>query len=221
MAILCVAALMLTACGEDKGKDANEPAETPTVSDGAEDGDGGGEPAATEKAEDAEDAAADAGEAAAIAGEEYDVGDFTVSVPDGWKAFPQTVVFGEPDEDGNYPIDSSSIYLSRDAETDADLISEPAVYIKYYDPGTELLSSKEWYDGVEDLDVSVQGREADEAYQGRSIISGEYDYQVLQFSLDGGQFIVNIPTSAGGEETGLSFDEPEVGHILESIAVSE
>ena len=149
----------------------------------------------------------------------YDVGEFTVELPSGWKAFPQTDVFGEADENGNYPIDPSTIYISKEAEDEWDLFSKPYVLIKYYDENAQVLDSKDWYSEVEDLEAEIQGVKASPAFEGTSTLLEDqiWKYQILQGSLDGGQYVITITKMQNNKGTGLTYSDKDVSSILESI----
>lgn len=198
IAVMCVATFVLAACGGGGGNTSTTAA-------------AGGE-AATEAAggEAATEAAASGG------GETYDVGDFTFTLPSGWQAFPQEDFFGDEDADGNKPIDPALIYVSKDAKSDFELLDSPYVMINYYPASTTLMSSKDFYENVEDLDVTVQGKAADEAYKGESGIIEGWSYQIIQFTTDNAQFMVTIPDSLNGNP-GYAYTDPDVVAILESL----
>lgn len=213
LALISVSALLLTACG-------NKPAEnqetTPAPKTEAVD-------VNNTETEDKTNTATENNTEAQVEATDFktivvDVGGFTFEMPDTWKAFPQTDVFGEKDEQGNYPIDPNYIYISKEAQNELELFTKPAVSIRRYDIDTELADSKEWYVNVEDMDVSIQDVQCSEAYTGESDIAEGWEYQVLTFAVNGGQFSVTIPTMANGEPTGLSYDVPEVNVVLESLA---
>ena len=154
---------------------------------------------------------------AAPAGETYDVGSFTLFLPSGWTAFPQTDMWGEQDAEGNYPIDPTKIYISDKAKTELDLFSEPYMNIVYYSKDTTIMSSKDWYEDVTDINIAINGKAADEAFRGTSYFDEDYVYDVVQFSTDDAQFLVATPYSIKGEETGYAIDNAAIMEIIESL----
>ena len=185
IAMVCVAAFVLSACGGGN---------TPSGSGSAAPQSGG-------------------------SAKTYDVGVFTVDLPAGWKEFPQKNVFGEKDENGEYPINQECIYVSKDAETELDLFSKPYVSFQYYKPESTLLSPKSMYDDVKDLDVKIDGAEVTEAFQGSSSLGSTWEFQIITLKYENGQFVVTIPVSIDGKDTGLKWDAQEVLSMINSLKI--
>ena len=180
VALLCVAAFALTACGGSSGGN----------NGGGGEGGGGG------------------------SAETYDVGAFTVALPSGWNAIPQTDIFGEQDADGNYPIDPETILLAKGTSDEFKALSEPSVRIYWYQPETYVIDSRGFYDEVEDLSgVTINGTECD-AYTGTSM---GYTYQFVNYVAEDGQYAFNILTAVDGKETGITWEDKDVKAILESV----
>lgn len=179
IAIVCVAAFALSACGGGSGS-------------------GGG------------------GNSGGGAAETYDVGAFTVSLPSGWTAFPQDDIFGDKDAAGNYPVDPETILLAKGAKDEFDAYSCPSVRIYWYSPNAYVLDSKSFYDNVEDISgVTVKGTEC-EAYTGESM---GYTYQFIHYQTETEQYDFNILISVDGKKTGITWEDPEVKTIIESVSV--
>lgn len=180
IALVCVAAFVLSACGGGGGNS----------------GGGGG------------------GNSGGGAAETYDVGVFTVSVPSGWTAFPQDDIFGDKDANGNYPVDPETILLAKDAKDEFDAYSKPSVRIYWYKADAYVLDSRSFYDDVVDISgVTIKGKECD-AYKGESM---GYVYQFIHYQGDDAQYDFNILISADGKDTGITWEDPEVKSILESV----
>ena len=192
--IVCI--LLLAACGNSKSP------ETTTAAGGNSESNNTDTTAAPEPAS-----------------ETFDVGDFTVDLPEGWKAFPQSDMFGDKDADGNYPIDPSLIYISKEAEDDWDLFSKPYLNIKFNKASTSVWSSRDWYNDVEDFDMTIRGVKCDEAFSGMQTILEGYKDEYMHVAFDDGQFTIQYTIEKDGEATGLSHDDPEVVAILESLTI--
>ncbi len=148
------------------------------------------------------------------AAETYDVGVFTVSVPSGWTAFPQDDIFGDKDAEGNYPVDPETILLAKGAKDEFDAYSRPSVRIYWYKADAYVLDSRSFYDDVVDISgVTIKGKECD-AYKGESM---GYVYQFIHYQGDDAQYDFNILIAADGKDTGITWEDPEVKSILESV----
>lgn len=146
--------------------------------------------------------------------ETYEVGSFTVAVPSGWTVYPQSDIFGEKDENGNYPTDPDSIFLAKGASSEFDAYSKPSVRIYWYDPNTTVMDLKSIYEDVEDLTgVTINGVECT-AYAGTSM---GYRYDFIHYQTDDTQFECQVLVSVDGEETGVTWEDADVQTILSSI----
>ena len=191
LAIVCIAAFTLAACG---GKSA-----APAGSGGSSAPAGSGASAAPQSASSVET---------------YDVGDFTVAVPEGWNAIKQDDILGEKDAEGNYPVDPSCIVLAKGVSDAASALTAPNVRVYHYSPDAYILDSKDFYDNVEDIDgVSINGT-ACTAYSGDST---GYVYQFIKYEPGDAIYEINILTSANGKDTGIKWDDPDVKTIMESL----
>lgn len=208
-----LAAVALTACGntqEEPETDVEGVTQTAVVETAEE--------AASENAEEtiAEEAGKEAGQNETAEGMTR-TSKFQVTLPQGWKAFHQIDVFGEQDENGDYPYDETCLYLSREAITEEELLTKPAVYVKYYDKDAEVADSKNWYEKVKDLDAEVQGNKCFEAFRGNSLMTEGYVHDVLGFKSDNATFSIVIPYSINGETTGMAYDSDDIQTILNSL----
>ena len=159
-------------------------------------------------------AASGGGASGGGAAETYDVGAFTVAVPAGWTVFPQSDIFGEQDADGNYPIDPEQIFLAKGVTDEFDAYSAPSVRIYYYGPDSYVMDSRGFYDNVADITgVTVNGNACD-AYQGESM---GYLYQFISEKTDDAQFEFNILKAVEGKDTGITWEDPDVKTIMESV----
>ena len=146
--------------------------------------------------------------------ETYEVGSFTISVPSGWTVYPQSDIFGEKDENGNYPLDPDSIFLAKGATSEFDAYGKPNVRITWYSPQTIVMDLKSIYDDVEDLTgVTINGVECT-AYAGTSL---GYRYDFIHYQTEDTQFECQVLVAVDGEETGVTWEDPDVKTILESV----
>lgn len=88
-----------------------------------------------------------AAEAPQVNGETFDVGNYTVLVPEGWKAFPVQDFWSD---DAN-AVDADQINIVKGGETDLDVLTKPLVQIAHYAPDFTLLSAKDYYENAEDV----------------------------------------------------------------------
>ncbi|MCQ2512191.1 MAG: hypothetical protein MJ092_02220 [Lachnospiraceae bacterium] len=153
-------------------------------------------------------------------GSTLDVGDFTVSVPSGWKSFESTDVFGEKDENGNSPVKTDQIYLVKGGKSEFDVFSKPCVTVTYY-PNETVESQKtglSWFvDEMTDMDYTAQGIEcaAVETKTESFLEEGTFDtaYYIFMPLPEGGLFLANF----SGDE--LKLDDADVKTIMESLAL--
>ena len=184
IALVCIAAFALSACGGGGG----------TSGGGGDNGGGGGGGAAAET---------------------FDVGSFTVAIPSGWTAFPQSDIFGEEDADGNKPIDPDTILIGKGTSDEWDALSGPNVRIYYYSPETTIMDSKSFYDNVQDIEgIKVAGVDCT-GFSGESI---GYTYQFVSYKTDKAQFEISVLSAVDGKETGVTWDNADVMAIMESLA---
>ncbi len=147
--------------------------------------------------------------------ETYDTGVFTVSVPSGWTAFPQTDIFGEKDEQGNYPIDPETIFIAKGASSEMDAYGKANIRIYWYSPETTVMEFRSIYDDVTDLEgVTINGI-ACTGFRGTSL---GYTYEILHYVTDNAQFDLNILVAVDGKETGVTWEDPDIKTIMESLA---
>ena len=176
VAVLCMAAMTLAACGGGSGSGGNS---------------GGGGKAET-----------------------YDVGAFSVAVPSGWTAFPQTDILGEKDAEGNYPIDPETIFLAKGASSEMDAYQKANIRIYWYSPDAWVLDGKELYEDVEDITgVTINGVDST-AYAGTTY---GYRYQFIHMNTDDAQYDFTILISVDGKDTGVTWEDADIKTIMESV----
>ncbi|MBR5708137.1 MAG: hypothetical protein IKX41_02010 [Oscillospiraceae bacterium] len=157
-----------------------------------------------------------------VKGETVDTTVFKAVCPKGWLNIPQTDVWGEQDEDGNYPLKTDALQFCKGAKSEWDAFSKPSVNIY------QLTSSIDdtidgfgwWYKTVEETTFTVNGQElrgvalTDDNLSG----DGEYKYECAFINVGGVDFQIMLMTQDDdGSETGLSMADPEVQAIIGSI----
>lgn len=146
--------------------------------------------------------------------ETYDTGVFTVSVPSGWTVYPQSDIFGEKDENGNYPTDPETIFLAKGASSEFDAYGKPNIRIYWYDPKTTVLDLKSIYDDVTDLEgVTINGVECT-GFRGTSL---GYTYDMIHYQTDTAQYDFNILVAVEGKDTGVTWEDADIKAIMESV----
>lgn len=162
-----------------------------------------------------------------ITGKTHDTGEFKVLIPDGWMLVEQNDTSGDPDEDGNYPISQDYIGIIKGGESEWDAFSKPTVYI-YLEEGDDMASYAEsalsWYNEVNELDITIDGKEAI-AYETKMEYSSDEDdeedecyiYNIVYIKLDDSHFAqVSVPIDMV-DFKGVSVTDADVMAIMESI----
>lgn len=147
------------------------------------------------------------------AGEEFDVGDFQVFVPEGWSPVPVADMLGEKDADGNYPNNPASILLVQGEAVDEYSARKQGNINIIFWGNSKGLDSRSVYENVEELDVTINGEVCD-AFQGDT---RGYTYQIIDYNTDAGRYQILIAKATDGNETGISVERPEVMTILEKL----
>ena len=124
-------------------------------------------------------------EPASVSATEFNAGNFTVSVPEGWKEFPQTDMWA----DDPSTIDPDSLSICKGATEDWETLIKPSIDIVHY--GTEesmTIPSSEWYDNTNDLEPMTIGDKTWNGFTAESMETpmailwtgeeGEHQYQV-------------------------------------------
>jgi hypothetical protein len=143
-------------------------------------------------------------------GETYNVGDFSVYVPGGWKAFPSKDILSD-DENA---VNPDAISLGKGAESEIDLFDHPYVMINYYGVNnTGFAPSKEFYDNVADLPEQTIGGLT---WTGFSCESLGYKLNILWAERGEEQFQISmfVETDNGS----ISISDADVQAIIASIS---
>jgi hypothetical protein len=159
-----------------------------------------------------------------VSAESYDVGDFTVDVPDNYCVVTLPDYSADADEDGNQPPHTDSIGLIQGGESEWDAFDKPTMYIYYYAETTaeEEFESASWlYSDIKEFDYSINGTDCI-AMEG-TLGSGEsdedpYEYYLIYVPITESDCInVILPKSVDG----LSMDPEaeDVKAIIESVAL--
>lgn len=163
------------------------------------------------------------GEAASVKGEVVDTGKFSALCPEGFLNIPQSDVFGEPDEDGNYPLNEEMVQFSYGAEDVFDAISKPSVTISLEEEGTDIDTIIEWsflYDSLEETTFTVDGKEYRGANAEFSLSDEEdpYTYEIVYVEVGDRIFSVTVTRSIPGQAgDGLNVSDPTIQEIIKSI----
>lgn len=175
LAAVAVIALSFTACGGGNAPDNKDSSGSTSASSGGEQSAGA---------------------------QEYDVGDFTVMVPEKWFIASQRDLFGDEDEDGNKPVLTDYIGLIKDGTSEYDAWNKPTVYIKYYnDSNAEYQAElvKMAYDETEQIECVLD--------DGTECIAYEALYKpVTDAGTESTYYFIYIPT---GDESCLQVNFPK------------
>lgn len=143
----------------------------------------------------------------------YNVGDITVDIPDGWKAFGNTDIHA----DDPTTISKRSVNVCKGGVTEADIFTKPYVKIDYYGSDIYMMApDKSFYENVVDVaPVELGGR----TWSGFSCESLGYPIIILTAENGDDQFQVNI--FRGQDDDAISLEDEEVKRIIASITVNE
>ena len=135
----------------------------------------------------------------------YDNGTISVFVPNGWKAFNGI------DPEGNETPKKVFVYQGIHAQTD--VFTHAGVYICFYGEDDCFFTTRDFYSGVREIESFTLGRHR---WNGYTCTSLGYPYLMLESTGAPYTLLVMILTENG--EHRISFDEPDVQRIVESIA---
>jgi len=120
----------------------------------------------------------------------YDVGEFTVTVPDGWLAVPVKDTFGA-DPNANK---TDKIILYKGAKSEYDIFDKPTIDIVFYDEVEGVMPFKDLYENAADIEAFTAGEHnwtgfTGEAGGGNKLIllwddAGDLEYQVTIWPYD-------------------------------------
>lgn len=136
----------------------------------------------------------------------FDNGILRVVVPEGWKLFPGI------DSEGKISLKKLHIY--KDAETELDIFSKPGITVCYFEQNDIYISTKFFYDNVQDIEPLACGNHL---WSGYTCTSLGYPYTMLTETADGATFQIMILTE--NAEQKISLKDADVLSILESIGV--
>ena len=187
IAILLVLTMMFTlvACGDkEEKKDTEGPK---TSENGGEENNGGNKE---------------------IAGETYNVGNFTVLVPEGWLEIAVDDMWSDAGA-----TDPNKVQIIKDGASEFDILTKAYIQIDYYGSETDMMApSSEWYEGAVDLEPIVTG---DITWNGFSAVSGGNNMVALWTGEAGGpQYQATLWCNG---EYSISVTDADVLAILASV----
>jgi len=194
--ILLALALCLTAfaaCGESKDNDATSALSNANTNSSA-------------------NSTANSSESSEPKGEVFDVGQFSVFVPNGWKAFPNTDIHADD------PTTKSdhSVYVTKGATNEAHMLTNPYVKLDYGDEDLYLMAPpKDFYENVKDLEPITLGGLTWEGFTGESM---GYFYTFLYIDQGDDQYMVTIQMGDG--DNAISIEDEAVKEIIASIKLT-
>lgn len=190
IAIICVVAFVLCACGGGTSGGGTAPAGSGSTTGGGESGGG-----------------------AAASAETYDVGDFTVAVPTGWKAVAVSDMFSDDDA-----VETNTVIIAKGDPADEWAARSSAnvnVYV-YPKDSYMALDPEDLYENVTAIDgVKVKGITC----KATSYDSMGYVYQEIVCEEGDNTIVYMILTSIDGKDTGITWEDPDVTTIMESVTV--
>ena len=195
---LCVLAIGLCACGNTSGTDSQTTASSETTPTNV------------------------------IAEDAYIVGDFAITIPDGWMVYPQPDVFAEKQKDGSSPTRKDAIGLIKDGKSELDAFSKPVVYLYSFNTSAEEQvknsitdsTAESLFSEINEIDVSINDIVC-MAYEVKqpSFLdeNASYVYQYIFYPIAENQCVqIIIPVDMIDFE-GVTYEDEGVQEIIQSI----
>lgn len=164
--------------------------------------------------------------APAATGNVVDTGIIRTVCPDGWYYIELTDVFGEKDENGNYPVDPARMGFCKGATSQMDIFSKLSTYAYLVNTAytdSTLSNSAMWYSDTENFTTTINGVacEGFHAKEEDLFSEGEfYEYDFIFMPIDDGHHVqFQIMTAAPNVDDTVSRDDPDVQQILTNFAV--
>ena len=163
---------------------------------------------------------------APAAGTAVDTGVIRTVCPEGWLYIEQRDVFGQQDENGNYPVDPTKMCFCKGAATELDVFSKLSTYIYYQNTpySQEVLDNTAmWYAETTPFTATINGVECQGFHAKDEDIfnAGQfYEYDFIFLPVDDGHHIqFMIMTAAPGNADVVSRDDADVQVIMSNFAV--
>lgn len=156
-------------------------------------------------------------------GEMVDSGKFKAQCPDGFLNIPQTNLYVQPDEDGNYPPDPTLLMFSYGASNETEAVERPSVTINILE-NTDMEKSisglKAFYNKLEEKTFTVGDKEYPGVYgEMEGFVEGDkYIFEVFYVEKDDALFQIAI-TNNTSKESDLNVEHKAIATIVESIAL--
>lgn len=143
----------------------------------------------------------------------FDVGNFKVAVPDGWKAFAVKDVFGE---DPN-AVNPDQVQIGKGVESEYELLSKPYVQVVHTGPETTMMvPDKEFYDEAADIEPITAGGLT---WNGFTATSLGYPIAVLWTTTADGHFL-QINCFIGDTDAAFKVTDADFQQILGGITIN-
>lgn len=142
----------------------------------------------------------------------YDVGDFTVAVPDGWKAIAVTDAFGADLTASK----TDTIRICKGATSDFDIMTKPYAEIVVWTKKQGTMPPKTAYKTTEDLEAFSTGEHNWTGYSAETAMGKKL--VILWEDTGDIQYQVNIWTETDSDK--ISLEDDDVKKILSSITAN-
>ena len=134
---------------------------------------------------------------------DYNVGEFTVKVPSGWKEFPLT------DMDGNTDANSIDLYMG-----DSMFGGYPYIRVDYYGPSTTMMAlSPDLYENVEEIEAFELG-----GYTWSGFKCTSFDMPLINLQSESGDHEFQLALWCEQTNGSFTLEDEAVKTIIESLA---
>ena len=148
------------------------------------------------------------------AGTPFDTGKFTVTVADGWSAYPVVDVFS-----ADKAKDPDAVRIGLGATSEADVLKVPYMDIHHYGPDSIMWVTSDFYDDVVDFEPMTIG---DRTWKGFTAKSMGYGLTMLYTGEDDGdQFSVTLSQGSGAGNELPDVNDPAVQSMIASTTLDE
>ncbi|MBE6924743.1 MAG: hypothetical protein E7466_05865 [Ruminococcaceae bacterium] len=133
---------------------------------------------------------------------DYNVGEFTVQIPSGWKEIPVTAIDGSG-------TDTNSIDICKGTS----LFTDPYIRVDYYGPSITMMKlSPSLYENVEELETMEMGGYT---WNGFKCTAG--DIPLINLQTEAGEHEFQIAIWCETDNGSISLEDADVKAIIESL----
>ncbi len=151
-----------------------------------------------------------AGEGTDVSGKTYEVGEFSLLLPDGWLEIPFINVSSE---DKEILTDSISVY--KNAPDENSIFSYPGITVTINSAESPPTDAKSMYDDAEDIEPITIGD-----LQWTGFESDNSGYPIIQMYAEDGDYIFTVIVATERAQGSISLSDSDVVAVISSITAT-